>query len=408
MLVNQAYRYELDPNNVQGTLFAKHAGTARFAWNWALARRIERFEKNEGKARFTCAAEQHREWNEWKRTGAPWWTEVSKCAPQEAFRDLDQAFKNFCQARKAGREVGFPKFKKRGLHDSFRLTGAIHVKDRAVVLPRIGSVRTKERTAIQGRVLSASVNREADRWFVSLTVERSRPDPQPVHGPAAGIDVGLESFAVLSDGARIDSPKPLEKSLKRLRRASKKHSRKHKGSKNRRKSALRLARLHRRVRNQRSDFLHQATTELAKTKSAIVLEDLNVAGMVRNKSLARSISDSGWSQFRRQLEYKTRWYGSTLLIAPRFFPSSKRCSDCGYVKPKLSLSERIFRCENCGLEIDRDLNASKNLESLVPRVARELTPVETPLAAERPLLDHSTSHGSLKQEADAVHLTSVG
>jgi putative transposase len=367
----RGHRYELDPNDVQRTALFKHAGTARFAWNWALGRRIERFEKNEGKERFSSAEQDHREWNPWKRTGAPWWSEVSKCAPQEAFRDLDKAFKNFWMGRKAGRKTGFPKFKKRGFRDGFRLTGAIRVEEGAVVLPRIGVVRTKERTAVTGRILSASVRREADRWFVSIAVEQERPEPEPVAGPAVGIDVGLEHFAVTSEEERIESPKPLKKALKRLRRRSRQHSRKTKGSKNRGKSALSLARLHRRVKNQRSDFLHKLSTRLAKTKSVIVLEDLNVRGMIRNRSLARSIADAGWSELKRQLQYKTLWSGSKLAIAPRFFPSSKFCSGCGTLRPNLKLSERLFECAHCGLVLDRDLNAARNLVRWYREFARE-------------------------------------
>lgn len=362
MLVRQAYRYELDPNVSQRVLLAKHAGTARFTFNWALALCKERLERKEP---LPHAAELHRIWNVFKRENAPWWVEVSKCSPQEAMRDLDRAFRNFWRGRRVGRPVGFPRFKKKGEHDAFRLTGSIRVQPRHIVLPRLGAIRTKEPTdKFQGRILSASVSREADRWYVSLTVERERPDPIPVVGAVVGIDLGISSFAVLSDGTAFVAPRALERSLRRLRRASKAHNRKQKGSRNRRKSALRLARLHRQVRNQRRDFLHQTTTELARTKPVIVVEDLNVQGMVRNRHLARAIADAGWSEFRRMLAYKTVWYGSQLLVAPRFFASSKTCSACGGMKEDLALSERVYRCEACGSILDRDLNAARNLAAL--------------------------------------------
>jgi putative transposase len=260
-----------------------------------------------------------------------------------------------------------------------------------VQLPRIGKVRTKERTdklleliqAKKARILSATISREADRWFVSLTCEVERPDPEPreVRGPedVAGIDVGLEAFAVLSDGARLEAPKPLEKALRLLKRRSKQLSRKQKKtvveqdpetgkerkrtvfSRNYEKAVLRLARLHRRVRNIRRDFLHKVATELAKAKPVLVVEDLNVRGLARNGSLSRAILDVGWGAFRRMLEYKCAWYGSHLVVAPRDFPSTKRCSRCGWVAPTLPLSQRVFRCEACGLEVDRDLNAACNL-----------------------------------------------
>ena len=362
VLVRQAYRYELDPNVAQRTLLAKHAGTARFAFNFGLALCRERLEKGEKVPR---AAELHRLWNAFKREGAPWWVEVSKCSPQEALRDLDRAFRNFWRGRSESRPVGFPRFRRKGVHDAFRLTGSIHVEPRHVVLPRLGKIRTKERTdKFQGRILSASVVWEACRWYVSLTVERERPDPTPVVGPSVGIDLGLTSFAVLSDGTTLQSPRALERSLTQLRRLSKAHSRKGKGSQNRRKSALRLARVHRRIRNQRRDFLHKATTELAKAKSVIVVEDLNVRGMLRNRHLARHIAGAGWSEFRRMLVYKTAWYGGRLVVAPRFFASSKTCSACGAKKDDLDLSQRVYRCEVCGNVMDRDLNAARNLVAL--------------------------------------------
>ena len=362
MRVHQAYRYELDPTGSQHILLAKHAGTARFAFNWGLALCKTRLEHHEP---VPHGAELHRLWNGFKRESAPWWTEVSKCGPQESLRDLDRAFGNFWRGRKAGRPVGFPRFKKKGVHDGFRLTGSIRVEPRHVVLPRLGAIHTKEATVkFRGRILSASVSREADRWYVSLTVERERPDPVPVQGPVVGVDLGLSSFAVLSDETVLESPKALERSLRRLQKASRAHSRKQRGSRNRRKSAMRLARLHRRVRNQRRDFLHHVTTELAKTKSVIVVENLNVRGMVRNRHLARHIADASWSEFRRMLAYKTVWYGSQLLVAPRFFASSKTCSACGAVKEHLALSERTYRCDACGAVLDRDLNAARNLENL--------------------------------------------
>lgn len=186
MKVNQAFRYELQPNVCQHILLAKHAGTARFAYNWGLAERIKLFEMAEGKDRFTTATAQHKILNSKKTTEFPWMYEVSKCSPQEALRDLDKAFNNFWTGRKQGRKVGFPKFKKKGDRDSFRLTGSIRVSSRSVQLPRLGKVRTKEATIkFVGRILSATVVREADRWFVSLSVEVERPDPLPVKGEVA-------------------------------------------------------------------------------------------------------------------------------------------------------------------------------------------------------------------------------
>lgn len=367
MKTNRAFKYELDPNMGQLALLAKHAGTARFAYNWGLARKKDTLEKKE---KVPTAVDLHRELNTLKKTDFPWMYEVSKCAPQEALRNLDVAFRNFWNGRSKGRKTGFPKFKKKGIHDSFRFsTGAMHVFERHVQLPRLGKIRVKEPICASlrdivngaGKILSTTVSRVADRWYVSFTVEHETSDPVPVQGPVAGVDLGINCFAVLSDGTEVRAPKPLQRMLTRLQRLSKKLSRKKKGSTNRKKAAMRVARLHRRITNIRNDFLHKLSTDLAKTKSVIVLEDLNVKGMVRNGRLARHIADAGWSRFREMMKYKTSWYGSTLVTTPAFFPSTKTCSVCGSVQD-MSLRERTFECKNCGAVMSRDLNAAINLK----------------------------------------------
>ena len=300
--------------------------------------------------------EQHRLLNRLKKTDFPWMYEVSKCAPQEALRDLDKAFKNFFEGR-----ANFPKFKKKGIGDSFRLTGTIKVFPKHVQLPRLGKIRVKETAKCKGRILSATVSREADRWYVSLAVEMEIPDPLPVQGGLVGIDRGLTHFAVLSTGEKVEAPKSLAENLKKLRRLSRQLSRRQKGSNNRRKAALRLARLHRKIKNQRKDFLHKLSTRVAKTKPVIVVEDLAVKNMVRNKRLSRNIADAGWREFQRMLAYKTKWYGSRLVVAPKFYPSSRMCSECGYVLPELGLSTRHWVCPECGAIHDRDINAAVNL-----------------------------------------------
>jgi putative transposase len=364
MLVLQAFRYELAPTAAQRVALGNHAGVARWAWNWGLAVRRKAWQR---RGETLDAMALHRLLVRLKRTARyAWLYEVSKCAPQEALRDLDCAYANWWRSREQHRRVGAPRFKKRGrCPDRFRLAGAIHVEQGAMVLPRIGRIVIKEPTGkFRGRILSATCRREADRWYCSLTVEVVRPDPVPVDGPVAGVDRGIRRFAVCSDGTSIGGANALERSQRKLRRRARAVSRKQRGSRNRRKAALRLARLYRQIRNQRIDALHKATTTLAKAKSVIVVEDLHVAGMVRNRHLARAISDQGWAEFHRQLAYKCRWYGSRLVVAPRFFPSSKSCSGCGFIRARLPLAERVFRCEACGLGIDRDLNAARNLAQL--------------------------------------------
>jgi putative transposase len=361
--VNQAFKYEIKPNNKQASLLLKHCGVARFTWNWGLARRKSEYEST-GKS--GNAIELHRQLTVLKKTDFPWMFEVSKCAPQEALRDLDKAFINFWRECKKGKKIGYPKFKKKGIHDGFRLYKHIHVFDNYIKLPRLGKLRIKENTAkFKGRILSTTVSRKADRWFVSLTVERERIIPVRTDNEIVGIDLGLDNFAVISDGSgnydHKEAPKPLKRYLEKLQRLSRQQSRKKKGSQNRKKANLALARCYRRVRNIRKDFLNKLTTELAKTKSVICIEDLNVAGMKRNKHLARSIADVSWGEFKRQLEYKTVWYGSRLIKIPRFEPSSKRCHVCGEINNNLKLSDRTWICLKCGTLHDRDENASDNV-----------------------------------------------
>jgi len=365
--VNQAFKYELKPNNKQRGLFIKGCGVARFVYNWGLARRKELYRTREGKERFTSAITQHRELNALKKTEFPWMYDVSKCSPQEALINLDKAYANFYRGLKAHEDIGLPKFKKKGKHDSFSLTGFIHVNDSSIQLPRIGKVRTKEATTkFMGRILSATVSREADRWFCSLCVEVERQEPKTIVGDVVGIDLGLNSFAVIYDGQKFnkeDAPKPLKKKLVKLQRLSRQQSRKKLGSHNRKKSNLALARHHRKIRNIRKDFVNKITTELAKTKPVICIEDLNVSGMSRNHDLARSISDVGWGDFRRQLEYKCAWYGSRLVVIPRFEPSSKKCHACGAINKDLDLSDRTWVCPSCGTLLDRDENAAINIRN---------------------------------------------
>ena len=370
MNVLRAFKTELDLNNAQKTACAKHAGAARFAYNWGLGRKIEAYQAGQ---KVPNAIDLHRELNALKKTELSWMYEVSKCAPQEALRNLDQAYAHFfrrVKEKQAGKnvKVGFPRFKSRknGL-GSFRLTGVIRIFENAIQLPRLGVLHLKERGYLPTdgvHILSATVSERAGRWFVSVQVEMEISDPEPLEKDTAGVDLGVLRMATVSDGNGVDNPHALRQALTKIKRLQRRVSRRQKGSANRKKAVQQLARAHYRVANIRKDALHQATSRLAKTKSAIVLEDLNVSGMLKNHHLAQAIADVGLYEFRRQLSYKGEWYGCEVLVADRFYPSSKRCSDCGQIKPGLTLSEREYRCEYCGLVIDRDLNAAINLEQL--------------------------------------------
>lgn len=372
MKILRAYKTELDLNNKQKTACIRHAKAARFAYNWGLARKQAAFANGE---KAPTAIDLHRELNALKKTEFAWMYEVSKCAPQEALRDLERAFANFfrrAKEKKSGKNVkaGFPRFKSRkhGL-GSFRLNGAIHVFEKAIQLPCLGVLRLKERgyfPVSDVHILSATVSEKAGRWFVSLQVEMEIPDPIMDKKPVAGVDLGINRMAQVSDGTYFENPRALKGTLNKLKRLQRVVSRRQKGSANRRKAVRRLAKVHVRVSNIRKDALHKATTWLTKTKSAIVLENLNVSGMMKNHHLAQAITDAGMYKFRRQTQYKGQWYGCKVFLADRFFPSTKRCSRCGSEK-EISLAERTYRCEGCGLVMDRDLNAAINLEQLLYR-----------------------------------------
>jgi len=379
----QAYRYALDLNDRQRGLLASHAGAARYAWNWGLrliVQAIAAHQAGDMSAPIPSAISLHRAWNAWKKgeDGIVWWTEVSKCAPQEAFRDLEAAMRAFWESR-AGRRPGprvrFPRLKKRGrCRDSFRLTGAIHVEPRHVRLPRLGRLYLCEAAtpllerirAGSAQISAATVSREADRWYVSFAVEVDRAQPvSNSQRDTVGVDLGVLALATLSTGEVVLGPRALRSGLRRLRRLSRQHSRCQRGSANRRKASRRLAKHHTRVAVLRRDHLHKLTTMLAKSHGRIVVEDLNVRGMLGNRRLARALSDAGFGELRRMLEYKCQWYGAELVVASRWYPSSKTCSGCGAIRAELSLQDRIFRCPDCGLELDRDLNAAINLAGWV-------------------------------------------
>lgn len=373
----RGYKTELDLNHAQITACKKHAGCARFAYNWGLSRKQEARQTGQ---RMPSARDLHKELNALKATDFPWMYEVSKCAPQEALIDLDTAFKHFFRKgalKKAGQfrgKPGYPqsKSRKKGL-GSFRLTGAIHIFEKSIQLPRLGVLRLKERNylPVGAKVAQATVSEHAGRWYVSIQVDDKMPAPEPALGPVIGVDLGIKTLAVVSDGRAIANPKALRNRLKKLRRLSRWHSRTQKGSATRKKAQKKLARYHARIAHIREDALHQTTASLvAKNKpqierpAVIGIEDLNVSGMLKNRKRARSIADVGLSEFRRQLTYKAEQAGVLLHVVSRWEPSSKTCSACGWYKNDLKLSDRVFRCSACGLVMDRDENAARNLALL--------------------------------------------
>jgi putative transposase len=367
MLVVRGYKTELDLNDEQRTACLKHAGVSRFVYNWGLARSQEAY-RTTGKR--PTAIDLHKELNKLKRTDFPWMYETSKCAPQEALRDLDKAYKNFfrrVELKKQGQwrgKLGFPKMKKKSKAiGSFRLTGSIKVFSDALQLPRLGRLRLHEHEFIpvDAKVLSATVSEQAGRWFVSIQVEEEQEKPLPTATTAIGVDLGIKTLARCSDGKSFANPRALKHAQKRLRRLERQKSRRKKGGKNRKKTCRKLAKQHTRVANIRKDAAHKLTSYLSKNHALVAIEDLHVTGMLKNHKLAQAVSDSNFGEIRRQLDYKTSWYGVHLVVIDRFYPSSKTCSACGWIDEDQDLSDRVFVCEDCGSVLDRDENAARNI-----------------------------------------------
>ena len=353
-----AHKIALDPNAAQRMYFARASGTARFAYNWALGEWQRQYKAGE-KPNDTAL---RRQLNAAKRESFPWMYDVGKASVQEAIIDLGSAFRAFFEKR--GK---YPRFKRKDDRASFcaaNEVGTLRAAGDRIKLPVIGWVRMREAVRFSGPLKRATVSREAGRWFVSLMIDTN--DVQPVQQPCShvGVDLGVSALATLSTGEVIEGPKAHKALLGRLRRSNKALSRKRRGSANFRKAKTRLARLHARIGNIRRNAAHKLTTRLAKTYRVIGIEDLNVRGMAANRCLARSIMDGGFFELRRQLTYKAKLYGARVVVAGRWYPSSKTCSCCGVVKSTLALSQRMFGCDDCGFEAGRDHNAALNLASI--------------------------------------------
>ena len=374
----EAVKVALDPTPMQERLLLSHAGAARFAFNVGLAHVKAALDAGERPDLSSYAL--RRWWNANKDTvavggdGETWWQENSKESYSYGLESLAKGLLNWSKSRKGdrkGRKVGFPKFKsKNKATPRFAYTtgcfGLVKGDPKALKLPRIGRVHCMENVAKRvgdAKVLRMAISQRAGRWYASLTVERAdKPATKPPKGGAVGVDLGVKTLATLSDGTVVPNPRYLWKSERKLKKAQQELSRKAKGSNRRAKVRAKVARLHAHVANQRLDVMHKLTTRLAKEYSDISIEDLHVAGMVKNHRLAKSIADAAFGEFRRQLEYKTTRTGARLHVVDRWYRSSKTCSGCGEVKAKLSLSERTYTCDSCGLVLDRDLNAAINIK----------------------------------------------
>jgi putative transposase len=406
------FKTQLALNNKQRTLAARHAGVARHAYNWGLAICKQAVEAKQklptAKVLRTAAANDlHKRLVAKVKKANPWYYEVSKCAPQQALRNLEQALKRWRSGQ--GR---FPRFKRKGVRDSFYLEGSIRISGNRIKVPILGWLRCAEilPTATPKNVV---ISLRAGRWYISFKYEAPLLQVEKT-GEVVGVDLGVNRLATCSSGEMFalraasanDNPKPYRKAQKRLVRLQRRVSRKQKGSANRKKAVMQLARAHKRVADIRLDNLHKLTSYLAKKYRVVVIEDLQVQNLLKNYRLAGSLavrvsgteSFCGFYEFRRQLEYKAQLYGCQLVVVDRFYPSSQLCSRCGH-RQKMLLHQRVFRCERCGLELDRDLNAALNLVQwyLATCSSRGSDACGDPSGGVVGV-NSATSHGSQKQE----------
>jgi putative transposase len=386
-----AHRIRLDPTPVQRDYFARAAGTARRIWNWALAewqRQIAAGQRPNAmalKKQFNAIKYSHPDWLD--ADGQPWLCTVHRDAHSQPFANLAKAWSRYFAALREHRPAHRPVFKKKGrCRDSFYVANdKLRLEGKLVVLPKVGPVALCELLRWPGKIMGASVSREADHWYLAVQVEVPE---QVAHLRRSGlgmtgVDLGASAAATLSSGEKIAAPRPLRAALRRLRIRNRRLSRKVTAAKtaagisgpipkgkrlpvsaNRSKGARTLARLHARVARVRADFMHKLTTRLCRDNQTVVIEDLNVRGMLANARLARGIADVGFYEFRRQLQYKAERYGTTVILADRWYPSSKLCSNCGARYGELRLGERTWTCEHCGARHDRDVNAAINLKRL--------------------------------------------
>lgn len=374
--MDSAFKTQLLANNKAKTYFARASGTSRFCWNlFCCNNALDEWNKQyslfkEGKGPRPSGMALKKQFNAIKKAQFPWVYDVTKYAAQQPFINLNRAFNDWFNGMKSGKSKTHckqrPKFKKKGkCRDSFYVGGdQVVVKGDRVKVPNLGWIRMAEPVKYGGHINSMTISRQADKWFVSFSMNVDVCMLPSKNQARCGVDLGVKTLATISRGPVREwaTPKPLQNSLRKLARYQRCLAKKKKGSNGYRRQVLKIARLHKRIADLRADTLHQLTAYLGRNFSEVVIEDLNVKGMMANHKLARHIADVGFFEFRRQLTYKMGWTGGLLVVADRWFASSKLCSSCKALNPNLTLADRIYNCQECSLKICRDYNASLNLE----------------------------------------------